>query len=147
MLFYEYGRRRDRGTSLFEVILNPRGPTLLSVLCVVLLYTSHPTLLYKSLLVGLLSNAVEATPPGGEITVRAQAADGGIELAVADRGAGIAPELRSRVFEPFFTTRPNGTGLGLAVARQIVEAHGGRIDVRDRPGGGACFTIRLPAAA
>ena len=98
-------------------------------------------------LVGLLSNAVEATPPGGEITVRAHAANGGIELAVADRGAGIAPELRSRVFEPFFTTRPNGTGLGLAVARQIVEAHGGRIDVGDHPGGGACFTIRLPAAA
>ena len=98
-------------------------------------------------LVGLLSNAVEATPPGGEITVRAHAANDGIELAVADRGAGIAPELRSRVFEPFFTTRPNGTGLGLAVARQIVEAHGGRIDVGDHPGGGACFTIRLPAAA
>jgi len=98
-------------------------------------------------LVGLLSNAVEATPPGGEITVRAQASNGGIELAIADRGAGIAPELRARVFEPFFTTRPNGTGLGLAVARQIVEAHGGRIDVGDRPGGGACFTIRLPAAA
>ena len=98
-------------------------------------------------LVGLLSNAVEATPPGGEIVVRTHAANGGVELAVADAGAGIAPELRARVFEPFFTTRPNGTGLGLAVARQIVEAHGGRIDVGDRPGGGACFTIRLPAVA
>jgi signal transduction histidine kinase len=98
-------------------------------------------------LVGLLSNAVEATPPGGEIVVRTHAADGGVAVAVADGGAGIAPELRARVFEPFFTTRPNGTGLGLAVARQIVEAHGGRIDVGDRPGGGACFTIQLPAAA
>jgi signal transduction histidine kinase len=98
-------------------------------------------------LVGLLANAVEATPPGGEIVVRARPADGGVEVAVADGGAGVAPELRARVFEPFFTTRPNGTGLGLAVARQIVEAHGGRIDVGDRPGGGACFTVRLPAAA
>jgi two-component system sensor histidine kinase HydH len=98
-------------------------------------------------LVGLLSNAVEATPAGGEVVVRARAANGAVELAVADGGSGIAPELRARVFEPFFTTRPNGTGLGLAVARQIVEAHGGRIDVGDRPGGGACFTIRLPERA
>jgi signal transduction histidine kinase len=98
-------------------------------------------------LVGLLANAAEATPPGGEVVVRARAENGSIALAVADSGPGVAPELRARVFEPFFTTRPNGTGLGLAVARQIVEAHGGRIDVADRPGGGACFTILLPTGA
>ena len=56
------------------------------------------------------------------------------------------PELRSRVFEPFFTTRPRGTGLGLAIARQIVEAHGGHIEVGDADGGGARFSITLPAA-
>jgi signal transduction histidine kinase len=98
-------------------------------------------------LVGLLANAAEATPAGGEVVVRARAENGSIALAVADSGPGIAPELRARVFEPFYTTRPNGTGLGLAVARQIVEAHGGRIDVADRPGGGACFTILLPTGA
>ncbi len=95
-------------------------------------------------LVGLLANAAAATPAGGQVLVRARAGEGAVELAVADSGPGIAPELRARVFEPFFTTRPNGTGLGLAVARQIVEAHGGRIDVGDHPGGGACFTVRLP---
>jgi len=95
-------------------------------------------------LVGLLANAAAATPAGGEVLVRARASQDAVELAVADSGPGIAPELRARVFEPFFTTRPNGTGLGLAVARQIVEAHGGRIDVADHPGGGACFTVRLP---
>src|SRR5207245_782705 len=58
-----------------------------------------------------------------------------------------ARELRARILEPFFTTRPRGTGLGLAVARQIVEAHGGRIEVGERTGGGARFTLRLPAAA
>jgi two-component system sensor histidine kinase HydH len=97
-------------------------------------------------LVGLLSNAVEATPTGGEVTVRARASNGTVELAVADSGPGVAPELRTRVFDPFFTTRPGGTGLGLAVARQIIEAHGGRIEIGERPGGGACFTIRLPVA-
>jgi len=95
-------------------------------------------------LVGLLANAAAATPAGGEVVVRARAAADAVELAVADSGPGVAPELRARVFEPFFTTRPDGTGLGLAVARQIVEAHGGRIDVADRPGGGACFTVSLP---
>jgi two-component system, NtrC family, sensor histidine kinase HydH len=98
-------------------------------------------------LVGLLANAADATPAGGRVVVRARATNGTVELAVADNGHGVAPELRRRVFEPFFTTRPNGTGLGLAVARQIVEAHGGRIDVADAPGGGACFTVRLPAEA
>src|SRR5881397_245847 len=75
------------------------------------------------------------------------AADGTVEIAVADSGPGVPPELRARIFEPFFTTRPRGTGLGLAVARQIVEAHGGRIEVGERTGGGARFTLRLPAAA
>jgi two-component system sensor histidine kinase HydH len=98
-------------------------------------------------LLGLLSNGAEAAGAGGEVRLEARATDGRIELAVTDSGPGVPPELRDRVFEPFFTTRPRGTGLGLAVARQIVEAHGGQIAVTDRPGGGARFTIRLPAAA
>src|SRR5438876_1223134 len=98
-------------------------------------------------LLGLLANAAEAAPSGGEVALAAAAADGGVEIAVADSGPGVPPELRARIFEPFFTTRPRGTGLGLAVARQIVEAHGGRIEVGERTGGGARFTLRLPAAA
>src|SRR5262249_28331139 len=106
---------------------------------------ADPDLICQVLL-GLLANAVEATPGGGEVALAAQAADGTVELAVADSGPGVPPELRGRIFEPFFTTRARGTGLGLAVARQIVEAHGGRIEVGDHAGGGACFTVRLPAA-
>ena len=95
-------------------------------------------------LLGLLSNAAEAVAPGGSVTVEARGAGDGVELAVSDDGPGIPTEIRGRIFEPFFTTRPRGTGLGLAVARQIVEAHGGTIDVGDRAGGGARFTVRLP---
>jgi signal transduction histidine kinase len=94
----------------------------------------------------LLANAAEAAPRGGSIRLDATAADGIVRLTVTDSGPGIAPELRGRVFEPFFTTRPRGTGLGLAIARQIVEAHGGHIAADDAAGGGACFTIALPAA-
>ena len=98
-------------------------------------------------LITLLANAAEAVPEAGEVSIEAQAADGTVELAVADSGPGVPPELRARIFEPFFTTRPRGTGLGLAVARQIVEAHGGKLDVGERMGGGARFTLRLPAVA
>jgi signal transduction histidine kinase len=102
--------------------------------------------LMSQVLLGLLANAAEAVPPGGEVTPAARPAERGIELAVADSGPGVPRELRERIFEPFFTTRARGTGLGLAVARQIVEAHHGRIAVGERAGGGACFTIHLPAS-
>lgn len=100
--------------------------------------------LLTQVLVDLLANAAAATPAGGEVTLEARAADGSVEIAVADCGPGVPAELRTRVFEPFFTTRREGTGLGLAIARQIVVAHGGRIDVGERDGGGARFTVSLP---
>jgi two-component system sensor histidine kinase HydH len=102
--------------------------------------------LMSQVLLGLLANATEAVPPGGEVTLQARPVDGAVEIDVADSGPGVPVELRERIFEPFFTTRPKGTGLGLAIARQIVEAHVGKIEVGDRMGGGARFTLRLPAA-
>lgn len=95
-------------------------------------------------LLGLIANANEAMADGGEIVLEASACSGGVEIAVADSGPGIPAELRSRVFEPFFTTREKGTGLGLAVVKQIVTAHAGSVSVHDRPGGGTCFVLRLP---
>jgi signal transduction histidine kinase len=102
--------------------------------------------LVSQVLLGLLVNAAEELPEGGEVRLAACATDGVVELAVEDSGAGIPAELRERVFEPFFTTRARGIGLGLAVARQIVEAHGGRIEAAERSGGGARIVIRLPPA-
>mgnify|MGYP001494666214 CR=1 FL=1 len=104
--------------------------------------------LIVQVLIGLLANAADVVPRGGEVRLGAHATGAGlVELDVADSGPGVPEELRGRVFEPFFTTRDKGTGLGLAVARQIVEAHEGRIEVAERPGGGALFRISLPEAS
>jgi signal transduction histidine kinase len=81
---------------------------------------------------------------GGEIALEAAIVGDALELAVADSGPGVPQELKARIFEPFFTTRAKGTGLGLAVAQQIVSAHAGTIRVQDRPTGGARFVVSLP---
>jgi CheY-like chemotaxis protein len=75
-------------------------------------------------------------------------AKGMVELSISDNGAGVSPELRSRIFEPFFTTKPlgMGTGIGLSVCNGVVTSHGGTIEVGDAMGGGARFTVLLPAA-
>ncbi len=104
-----------------------------------------PDLLCQVLL-GLVGNAADVVPAGSEIVLEAAAEPSGVAFAVADSGPGVPPELRERIFEPFFTTRPAGTGLGLAVAREIVRAHAGSIEVGDRPGGGARFVVHLPAS-
>ena len=67
-------------------------------------------------------------------------------LDVADEGPGIPAEVRPRIFDPYFTTRRDGTGLGLAIVRKIVLQHGGDVEVRERPGGGARFVVALPLA-
>lgn len=116
--------------------------------------TSADRPLLEGVFVNLIQNAIDSMPAGGEIaiTIRRQAGhDDGEELAVdiADSGAGIAPDVLPHIFEPFFTTKTGGkgTGLGLALAARIVDAHGGAIDVAPRPAGGTVFTVRLPALA
>lgn len=96
----------------------------------------------------VLENAEQVSSPSGQIEVDVSAdAQGGLRLRIADRGPGIDPALLPRLFTPFVTTREQGTGLGLATARKIVEAHGGRIAIRNRRGGGAEVEIDLPGAA
>lgn len=101
---------------------------------------------FKQVVWNLCVNAVEAMPDGGELRVGAAAAAGQmLAVWVSDTGAGIAPDDLSHVFEPFFSTKPEGTGLGLALVHRIVQEHGGEIDVRSTPGLGTTFTLSLPA--
>lgn len=92
----------------------------------------------------LLRNAVEAMDDGGPITVSARRGDGTVDLEVADRGPGLLPEVRGRIFRPFFTTKETGTGLGLFLAQKIVETCGGKLDLLDREGGGTTARVTLP---
>jgi signal transduction histidine kinase len=101
----------------------------------------------RQALLNLLRNAKEAMPNGGRILLAVdKAAEGHVRLVLADSGAGIAPENLANIFEPFFSTKAKGTGLGLALVQQIIGEHGGRIEVDCPPGGGTRFTILLPVA-
>jgi signal transduction histidine kinase len=101
----------------------------------------------EEVLLLLLSNAVDAMPSGGRITITGRVAeDGRLRLEVIDTGPGIPPEQLKRVFTLFFTTKPRGTGLGLAVAKKIVERHRGTIAVHSETLKGTRFTIELPLA-
>ena len=93
----------------------------------------------------LVGNSLEVMPDGGQIRISAGAANGSAEVEVRDTGPGIAPEIRDRLFEPFVSAgKKNGLGLGLALARQTVLDHGGKLWAESEEGRGACFKLRLP---
>jgi signal transduction histidine kinase len=90
-------------------------------------------------------NACEAMESGGEMLIVAEVLpDRALCISFHDQGAGISDEARRHLFEPFYTTKEGGTGLGLAIANKIVEAHGGKIEARNRDEGGAVFSVVLP---
>ena len=94
----------------------------------------------------LLLNAAQATPEGGAVTLKTRTAGGTAEVAVIDRGCGIEPGVLNSIFNPFFTTKPEGVGLGLAIVSKIVDEHGGKISVESEPGKGSVFRVLLPMA-
>jgi signal transduction histidine kinase len=96
-------------------------------------------------LLNLLSNAAEASPEGGRVDVEVLRDGAGAAVTVRDRGPGVPPEERGRIFEPFRSGKPGGTGLGLAIVERVASSHGGTVEVEDAPGGGALFRLRLPA--
>ncbi|MFZ9888233.1 MAG: ATP-binding protein [Myxococcota bacterium] len=101
----------------------------------------------RQALLNLLKNAQEAAGPGGTVRCSARAAGAnGVIIVVEDSGPGVPEELRKRLFEPFFTTKQNGTGLGLALTREIVSEHGGTLEVERSSLGGASFRVELTAA-
>jgi signal transduction histidine kinase len=102
--------------------------------------------LLERVLVNLILNALEASPDEATVTVKTRQTAEAVEITVLDRGQGVAPELREQIFNPFFTTKPTGVGLGLAISARIVGEHGGAIRVDSEPGRGASFTVSLPAA-
>lgn len=102
-------------------------------------------LLLKQALSNLIDNALQALPPdGGKINIRCLPTATGVCLQVSDNGCGMTAEIQARLFTPFYSTRPSGTGLGLALVAKIINLHGGRIKVESAPSVGTTFTITLP---
>jgi signal transduction histidine kinase len=99
--------------------------------------------LMEQALRNLVSNAVEASAPGSEVTLTADGHEGRVRFRVADQGKGMTEEVRKQLFHPFFTTKSYGTGLGLSITRRIIEEHGGRIEVASEAGGGTEVALWL----
>ena len=100
--------------------------------------------LLKRVFTNLLTNGIQAMPKGGSLTVTGTASDDEATIMVSDTGSGISDENMSKLFQPLFTTKAKGTGLGLAVSKRIVEAHGGEITVESEEGVGTSLTIKIP---
>src|SRR5262249_32511297 len=100
----------------------------------------------EQLFLNLFLNAAQALPAGGHAHVATSTLNGCITATITDDGSGITADAIGRVLDPFFTTRPGGTGLGLPIARQIAVAHGGDLSITSEPGAGTTVSVRLPAA-
>lgn len=98
----------------------------------------------KQVFVNLISNAIQAMPDGGRLSIDAATQGGFLRISFTDTGAGIPAEEQARIFDPFHTTRAEGTGLGLSIVHRIIDAHNGFIRVDSEPGNGATFTVGLP---
>jgi two-component system sensor histidine kinase HydH len=103
--------------------------------------------LFRQALLNLMLNAQQAMPEGGELTIQASREPRGVCLSLIDTGKGMTADAAARAFRPFFSTKPGGTGLGLATTRKIVEAHGGSIALQSEVGRGTKISITLPETA
>jgi two-component system NtrC family sensor kinase len=103
----------------------------------------------RQVFLNLTTNALQAMPEGGRLRIRTsyEPREREVVIEISDSGPGIAAEHQVHLFEPFFTTRPEGTGLGLAMCREILVQHGGQIEYLSTSGPGATFRLRLPVTA
>lgn len=101
----------------------------------------------EGLLRNLVVNALQASTETGEVVLRARSEEDRVIIDVEDRGSGVPPAVLEHLFEPYFTTKPEGVGLGLVLARRAAREHGGELSAAPREGGGACFTVTLPRRA
>ena len=132
-LLAELARTSLPTTMTARLDLDPRTPVLLG----------HYDPLRRAFS-NILRNAVEASGERGVLDITATTDDGGgVRIEISDRGPGIPAEAAERIFDPYFTGKPGGTGLGLALVKQTIEMHGGTIGVKQTPGGGATFVVRL----
>lgn len=99
----------------------------------------------RQMLLNIFHNSVEAMPRGGRLTVKTSLEGPMLRLSADDTGCGIPEEVADRIFSPFFTTKPDGSGLGLVIARRIANEHGGRVSFERKEGNGTCFHVLLPA--
>ena len=99
---------------------------------------------FKQALWNLIINACQAMADGGQLTIRANVLAGRVQIDVSDKGEGIQPDAIDKIFDLFFSTKEEGSGVGLAIVKQVVEGHGGRIKVESTPNQGTTFSILLP---
>jgi signal transduction histidine kinase len=98
----------------------------------------------EQVLLNLIHNALQAMARGGTLTVTTEARDAHVRITFEDTGEGIPEAAMAKIFQPFFTTKHRGSGLGLSIVRKIAEAHGGTVEVRSRPGEGTAATVVIP---
>jgi signal transduction histidine kinase len=127
--------RFDANGAVLESLVLPTEPV----------WTNGDAGALEQLFINLLLNAAEATDAGAHAGVALEQADGNLWVSIWDRGGGIAPEQMSRIFEPFYSTSPEGTGLGLPIARRIARAHGGELEIESLPGHGTTARVTLRA--
>lgn len=109
--------------------------------------TWYALLAVEQLLLNLLLNSAQALEPGGRASVTVDIDGSDVRVVVTDTGGGISPDDLEHVLDPFFSTKGDGTGLGLPIARQIAAAHGGSLKIESVPGDGTRVEVRLPRAA
>jgi two-component system, sporulation sensor kinase E len=134
----------DKTIELLRPELDNRGLTLKARLARHLPVMMIDVMQIQQVLVNLIKNAMQAMTRGGTLTLQTGATEDGVWFSVGDTGGGIPQEQINRIFEPFYTTKKKGTGLGLMIVQRIVRGHGGRIEVESEVGRGTTFRVWLP---